>query len=66
MNTYPEIQLKNTTTEISTMSHLNYYNYEGLGKTNQQKYKYSQAVRVGDRIEIAGQGTFLFWLYFCI
>ncbi|KAH8703271.1 L-PSP endoribonuclease family protein [Talaromyces proteolyticus] len=38
------------------MSHPEYFNYEGLGKINQQKYKYSQAVRVGDRIECAGQG----------
>ena len=39
------------------MSHLTYYNYDGVGKTNQQKFKYSQAVRVGDRIECSGQGT---------
>ncbi|KAB8279517.1 L-PSP endoribonuclease family protein [Aspergillus minisclerotigenes] len=38
------------------MSHLNYHNYEGVGKRNQEKYKYSQAVRIGDRIECAGQG----------
>ncbi|KAF7171359.1 hypothetical protein CNMCM5623_003755 [Aspergillus felis] len=38
------------------MSHLTYYNYEGVGKANQSKFKYSQAVRVGDRIECAGQG----------
>ncbi|GLB05884.1 hypothetical protein AtubIFM57258_001175 [Aspergillus tubingensis] len=38
------------------MSHLTYYNYEGVGKTNQQKFKYSQAVRIGDRIECSGQG----------
>ena len=38
------------------MSHLTYYNYDGVGKQNQQKFKYSQAVRIGDRIECAGQG----------
>ncbi|KAE8339612.1 hypothetical protein BDV24DRAFT_152588 [Aspergillus arachidicola] len=38
------------------MSHLNYHNYEGVGKRNQKKYKYSQAVRISDRIECAGQG----------
>ncbi|BCS05364.1 RidA family protein [Aspergillus luchuensis] len=38
------------------MSHLTYYNYEGVGKRNQQKFKYSQAVRIGDRIECSGQG----------
>jgi enamine deaminase RidA (YjgF/YER057c/UK114 family) len=38
------------------MSHLTYYNYDGVGKANQSKFKYSQAVRVGDRIECAGQG----------
>ncbi|KAF7121817.1 hypothetical protein CNMCM5793_009370 [Aspergillus hiratsukae] len=38
------------------MSHLTYYNYPGVGKTKQTKFKYSQAVRIGDRIECAGQG----------
>ncbi|GLA42883.1 hypothetical protein AnigIFM63309_011618 [Aspergillus niger] len=38
------------------MSHLTYYNYEGVGKRNQQTFKYSQAVRIGDRIECSGQG----------
>ncbi|KAF9886782.1 hypothetical protein FE257_011159 [Aspergillus nanangensis] len=38
------------------MSHLTYYNYPGIGERNQQKFKYSQAVRIGDRIECAGQG----------
>ncbi|KAE8333579.1 L-PSP endoribonuclease family protein [Aspergillus sergii] len=33
------------------MSHLTYHSYEGVGKRNQEKYKYSQAVRIGDRIE---------------
>ena len=39
------------------MSHLQYYAYEGVGTTNRAKFSYSQAVRVGDRIECAGQGT---------
>ncbi|PYI25133.1 YjgF-like protein [Aspergillus indologenus CBS 114.80] len=38
------------------MSHLTYYNYDGVGKRNQQTFKYSQAVRIGDRIECSGQG----------
>ncbi|KAK9482232.1 Endoribonuclease L-PSP/chorismate mutase-like protein [Lipomyces starkeyi] len=37
------------------MSHLQYYNYEGFGKKQQEKFWYSQAVRIGDRIECAGQ-----------
>ncbi|EHK40220.1 uncharacterized protein TrAtP1_006280 [Trichoderma atroviride] len=38
------------------MSNLKYYSYEGVGKKNVEKYSYNQAVRVGDRIEISGQG----------
>jgi hypothetical protein len=38
------------------MSHLQYYAYPGVGVNNQKKFRYSQAVRVGDRIECAGQG----------
>lgn len=38
------------------MSHLTYYNYPGVGTRNQETFRYSQAVRVGDRIECAGQG----------
>lgn len=38
------------------MSHLKYYSYDGVGKRNVEKYSYNQAVRVGDRIEISGQG----------
>ncbi|KAI9926788.1 hypothetical protein ASPWEDRAFT_717520 [Aspergillus wentii DTO 134E9] len=38
------------------MSHLQYYAYEGHGVRQQQAFRYSQAVRVGDRIECAGQG----------
>ncbi|KAH8683610.1 endoribonuclease L-PSP [Ilyonectria robusta] len=38
------------------MSHLKYYAYEGVGVENVRKFHYSQAVRIGDRIECAGQG----------
>ncbi|KAJ1323462.1 Endoribonuclease L-PSP [Microdochium nivale] len=38
------------------MSHLQYYSYEGVGVRNREIYSYSQAVRVGDRIECSGQG----------
>ncbi|KAL4862320.1 hypothetical protein BDV12DRAFT_45897 [Aspergillus spectabilis] len=38
------------------MSHLQYYAYEGVGVRNRQNFRYSQAVRLGDRIECAGQG----------
>ncbi|EGX90982.1 L-PSP endoribonuclease family protein, putative [Cordyceps militaris CM01] len=38
------------------MSHLKYYAYPGVGVRNQTNFKYSQAVRVGQRIEVAGQG----------
>lgn len=38
------------------MADLPYYAYDGVGKLNQEKFRYSQAVRVGDRIECAGQG----------
>jgi hypothetical protein len=41
------------------MSHLQYYNYEGVGEQNKENYWYSQAVRIGDRIECAGQGALL-------
>lgn len=41
------------------MSHLQYFNYKGVGERNRKNYKYSQAVRIGDRIECAGQGTSL-------
>jgi hypothetical protein len=38
------------------MSHLQYFNYPGVGERNAAAYNYSQAVRVGDRIECSGQG----------
>lgn len=38
------------------MSHLRFYNYPGVGEQNNQTFSYSQAVRIGDRIEISGQG----------
>ncbi|CAK7202148.1 hypothetical protein SEUCBS139899_004868 [Sporothrix eucalyptigena] len=38
------------------MSTLEYSNYPGYGAFARAHYGYSQAVRVGDRIEISGQG----------
>lgn len=42
------------------MSHLTYYAYKGFGERQAQKFRYSQAVRVGDRIECAGQGKSIY------
>ncbi|KAJ5317408.1 hypothetical protein PENANT_c055G08563 [Penicillium antarcticum] len=38
------------------MSHLQYHCYEGWGQKAKRDFNYSQAVRIGDRIECAGQG----------
>ncbi|BCR94547.1 RidA family protein [Aspergillus luchuensis] len=38
------------------MSHLTYYAYKDHGVRQKHAFWYSQAVRVGDRIECAGQG----------
>ncbi|KAH6713723.1 L-PSP endoribonuclease family protein [Leptodontidium sp. MPI-SDFR-AT-0119] len=38
------------------MSHLQYFAYKGQGEEKRVKFSYAQAVRVGDRIECAGQG----------
>lgn len=38
------------------MSQLQYFNYPGQGVAHTERLGYSQAVRVGDRIEISGQG----------
>ncbi|KAI9698319.1 MAG: hypothetical protein M1820_007481 [Bogoriella megaspora] len=40
------------------MSHLPYYNYEGIGQASKERYGYSQAVKIGDEIHCAGQGKF--------
>lgn len=40
----------------STMSHLQYFSYKGFGEHMREVLSYSQAVRIGDRIEISGQG----------
>ncbi|KAL8783601.1 MAG: hypothetical protein Q9213_004530 [Squamulea squamosa] len=37
------------------MSHLKYYNYPGTGENLSQAHWYSQAVRIGNRIELSGQ-----------
>lgn len=42
------------------MSHLTYYAYPGAGKWASENLGYSQAVRVGDRIECSGQGGWSF------
>ncbi|KFA50973.1 hypothetical protein S40293_07284 [Stachybotrys chartarum IBT 40293] len=42
------------------MSDLKYFNYEGFGEHARENYGYNQAVRIGDRIEISGQGTSAF------
>lgn len=39
------------------MSHLQYYTYPGFGEFVKEHTHYNQAVRVGDVIEAAGQGT---------
>lgn len=39
------------------MSHLQYGVYPGMGEWARDKLGYNQAVRVGDRIEISGQGA---------
>lgn len=39
------------------MSNLQYYAYKGHGETQRVKFRYAQAVRLGDLIECAGQGT---------
>ncbi|KAJ5237678.1 hypothetical protein N7489_007769 [Penicillium chrysogenum] len=38
------------------MTHLQYFNYDGWGQKANRDFYYSQAVRIGDRIECAGQG----------
>lgn len=38
------------------MSTLRYYAYPGAGEWAAQHLGYNQAVRVGDRIELSGQG----------
>ncbi|KAH7121402.1 endoribonuclease L-PSP, partial [Dactylonectria macrodidyma] len=38
------------------ISDLKYFSYDGFGKFALDNYGYNQAVRVGDRIEISGQG----------
>ena len=38
------------------MSNLKYYAYPGWGEFARDNLGYSQAVRVGDRIELSGQG----------
>ncbi|KAK2123371.1 L-PSP endoribonuclease family protein [Fusarium oxysporum II5] len=39
------------------MSYLKCYAHDDVGARNKQQFKYSQAVRVRDKIECTGQGT---------
>lgn len=39
------------------MSHLQYFDYPGFGERSKEQLNYSQAVRIGNRIEVSGQGT---------
>ncbi|KAL2140163.1 hypothetical protein VTI28DRAFT_4179 [Corynascus sepedonium] len=41
------------------MSHLACFCYKGFGEAKRQELWYSQAVRVGDKIEVAGQGGWI-------
>lgn len=39
------------------MSHLKYFDYEGaFAERSKSEFNYSQAVRIGNRIEVSGQG----------
>jgi enamine deaminase RidA (YjgF/YER057c/UK114 family) len=50
------LHLHNKSPVPSTMSHLQYHAYPGFGQFILQNFGHQQAVRVGDRIECAGQG----------
>lgn len=45
------------------MSHLQYFDYPGFGERSKKELNYSQAVRIDNRIEISGQGTFCSTLF---
>lgn len=38
------------------MAHLQYHSYKGFGTSKREELWYSQAVRIGNTIELAGQG----------
>jgi len=40
------------------MAHLTYSNYEGYGEYAKENLHYSQLVRVGDVLELSGQGAY--------
>jgi enamine deaminase RidA (YjgF/YER057c/UK114 family) len=40
------------------MSHLQYFSYAGFGEKQRKALHYSQAVRIDNRIEVSGQGSF--------
>lgn len=50
--------------EMSGACVIKYYNYPGVGVRNRQYLNYSQACRVGDNIECAGQGTYRLPFYY--
>jgi hypothetical protein len=43
---------------IIEMSHLQYFDYPGFGERSKRDLNYSQAVRIDNRIEISGQGSY--------
>ena len=51
------LELRFISYSLLIMSHLQYYAYPGFGEKQVKDFSYSQAVRVGDRIECAGQGN---------
>lgn len=54
-NSPPKNKTNNPT---HTMSHLSCFNYKGFGEAKRKELWYSQAIRVGDKIECAGQGVY--------
>lgn len=50
------LYLLNRHCNYSTMAQHKSYSYEGFGDLARQSHGYSQAVRTGDNIHIAGQG----------
>lgn len=51
--------IERTYLEVPKMSHLNYFNDPGVGDNNRKNFRYSQAVRIGDKIECSGQAMLL-------
>lgn len=55
---FPISTLPRTCSKVTSyvMADLKFYNYPGVGEQNKTDAWYSQAVRIGDRIECSGQG----------